>query len=78
MRHFENAARHAAASRVDVAVEVRDELILKVSDDGAGMGQSTRRSGLANIAERAAADLGGKLMIGPAEAAVPGSTGGCQ
>jgi signal transduction histidine kinase len=61
-----NAARHAAASRVDVTVEVRDELILKVSDDGAGMGHSTRRSGLANIAERAA-DLGGKLVIGPAE-----------
>jgi signal transduction histidine kinase len=61
-----NAARHAAASRVDVTVEVRDELILRVRDDGAGMGQSTRRSGLANMAERAA-DLGGKLVIGPAE-----------
>ena len=61
-----NAARHAAASRVDVTVEVGDELILKVRDDGAGMGQSTRRSGLANMAERAA-DLGGKLVIGPAE-----------
>ena len=61
-----NAARHAAASRVDVTVEVGDELILKVRDDGAGMGQITRRSGLANMAERAA-DLGGKLMVGPAE-----------
>jgi signal transduction histidine kinase len=61
-----NAARHAAASRVDVTVEVGDELILRVRDDGAGMGQSTRRSGLANMAERAA-DLGGKLVIGPAE-----------
>jgi signal transduction histidine kinase len=30
------------------------------------MGQVTRRSGLANLAERAA-DLGGELMIGPAE-----------
>ena len=61
-----NAARHAAASRVDVTVEVRDELILRVRDDGIGMGQITRRSGLANLAERAA-DLGGKLVIGPAE-----------
>ncbi len=61
-----NAARHAAAGRVDVTVEVGDELILKVRDDGAGMGQSTRRSGLANMAERAA-DLGGKLVVGPAE-----------
>jgi signal transduction histidine kinase len=61
-----NAARHAAASRVDVTVEVGDELILRVRDDGTGMGQTTRRSGLANMAERAV-DLGGKLMIGPAE-----------
>jgi len=61
-----NAARHAGAGRVDVTVEVGDELILKVRDDGAGMGQSTRRSGLANMAERAA-DLGGKLVVGPAE-----------
>ena len=60
-----NAARHAAASRVDVTVEVSGELVLKVSDDGAGIGQSTRRSGLANMAERAA-ELGGKLVIGPA------------
>ncbi len=61
-----NAARHAAAGRVDVTVEVGDELILRVRDDGTGMGQSTRRSGLANMAERAA-DLGGKLLIGPAD-----------
>jgi signal transduction histidine kinase len=61
-----NAARHAAAGRVDVTVEVGDELILTVRDDGAGMGQDTRRSGLANMAERAA-DLGGKLLVGPAE-----------
>ena len=61
-----NAARHAAAGRVDVTVEVGDELVLRVRDDGTGMGQVTRRSGLANLAERAA-DLGGALMIGPAE-----------
>ena len=63
-----NAARHAAASRVDVTVEIGDELMLRVRDDGTGMGQTTRRSGLANMAERAA-DLGGKLVIGPAEGA---------
>jgi signal transduction histidine kinase len=60
-----NAARHASARRVDVAVEVGSELILRVHDDGTGMGQTVRRSGLANMAERAA-DLGGKLTIGPA------------
>jgi signal transduction histidine kinase len=63
-----NAARHAGASRVDVTVEVGDELILRVRDDGTGMGQTTRRSGLANMAERAA-DLGGKLVIGRGEGA---------
>ena len=61
-----NAARHAAASRVDVTVEVGPELILRVRDDGTGMGHTTRRSGLANIAERAA-DLGGKLTVNAAE-----------
>jgi len=61
-----NAARHAAASRVDVTVEVGPELILRVRDDGTGMGHTTRRSGLANMAERAA-DLGGKLTVNEAE-----------
>ena len=61
-----NAARHAAARRVDVTVEVGPELILRVRDDGTGMGNSTRRSGLANMAERAA-DLGGKLTVNAAE-----------
>jgi signal transduction histidine kinase len=61
-----NAARHAAASRVDVTVEVGAELILRVRDDGTGMGPTTRRSGLANMAERAT-ELGGKLIIEPAE-----------
>jgi signal transduction histidine kinase len=60
-----NAARHASARRVDVAVEVGSELILRVRDDGTGIGPTARRSGLANMAERAA-DLGGKLTIGPA------------
>ena len=60
-----NVARHAAASRVDVTVEVGPELVLRVRDNGTGMGQTTRRSGLANMAERAA-DMGGKLTISPA------------
>ena len=60
-----NAARHASARRVDVAVEAGSELILRVRDDGTGIGQTVRRSGLANMAERAAG-LGGKLTIGPA------------
>jgi signal transduction histidine kinase len=60
-----NAARHAAASRVDVTVEANGSLVLVVRDDGRGMSGSTRRSGLANLAERAA-HLGGTMTIGPA------------
>ncbi|MGW4806202.1 GAF domain-containing protein [Kitasatospora sp. NPDC004272] len=54
-----NAAKHAGASAVEVVVE-RDEehLTVTVVDDGAGLPEGGRRSGLANLAERAAA-LGG-------------------
>jgi signal transduction histidine kinase len=58
-----NAARHASASTVDVRVAVRDdELLLEVADDGVGMGDTTRRSGLGNLAGRAA-QLGGTLHV---------------
>ena len=61
-----NAARHAFATRVDVTVDVGPDLALRVSDNGLGMGPATRRSGLANLADRAA-DLGGKLAVGLGE-----------
>jgi len=57
-----NAARHAHSSKVDVTVQADSELALRVRDNGTGMGTSTRRSGLANLAERAAG-LDGKLEI---------------
>jgi signal transduction histidine kinase len=60
-----NAARHADASRVDVRVQAGSDLVVMVSDDGVGPGGSTRRSGLANLAERAG-QLGGTLQAGPA------------
>jgi signal transduction histidine kinase len=49
-----NAARHAHASAVDieVAADGRD-LVVTVSDDGVGMGEAQRRSGLANLRRRA-------------------------
>jgi signal transduction histidine kinase len=62
-----NAARHARAGRIDVSVEAEGDLILVVRDNGIGMGNVTRRSGLANLAERAQ-QLGGALTIGPAAA----------
>jgi signal transduction histidine kinase len=61
-----NVAKHARASRVDVAVEAGHDLLLTVRDNGAGLGKSTRRSGLANLAERAA-ELGGTMRAASAE-----------
>jgi signal transduction histidine kinase len=63
-----NAARHAGASSVDVTVDCGGDLVLRVRDNGKGLGQSTRRSGLANLAERASG-LGGLLRVGPADGA---------
>jgi len=62
-----NAAKHAQASRVDVTVEAGHDLLLTVRDNGVGLGRSTRRSGLANLAERAA-ELGGTMRAASAEA----------
>jgi signal transduction histidine kinase len=61
-----NVARHADASRVSVAVRAGSDLTLTVRDNGRGMKGSTRRSGLANLADRAS-KLGGALRVGPAE-----------
>ena len=61
-----NAARHAGASSVDVTVDCGTDLVLLVRDDGTGLGGSTRRSGLANLAARARG-LGGRLRVGRAE-----------
>lgn len=60
-----NAARHAGASQVEVTVAAGPNLVLVVRDNGTGMGGTTRRSGLANLAERAVR-LGGSLSVGPA------------
>jgi signal transduction histidine kinase len=61
-----NAARHASASKVEVTVEAGPELVLLVRDNGVGIGDTGRRSGLANLTERAAL-LGGTMHAGPAE-----------
>ena len=61
-----NAARHADATRVSVAVTAGSDLTLTVRDDGRGMKAPGRRSGLANLADRAS-ELGGTLRAGPAE-----------
>jgi signal transduction histidine kinase len=49
-----NVVRHSGATHVDVTVDAGDELVLTVTDDGSGFGATDRRSGLANIEQRAA------------------------
>ncbi len=62
-----NAAKHAQASRVDVTVETNNnDLVLAVKDNGVGLKKTGRRSGLANLAERAG-ELGGTLRTVTAE-----------
>ncbi|GAA2244442.1 MULTISPECIES: sensor histidine kinase [Kitasatospora] len=53
-----NAARHADATSVEVALAADAELTVTVTDNGVGLSKGGRRSGLENLAERAAA-LGG-------------------
>ncbi len=55
-----NAVRHAKPTAVDVSVEAGTDLVLLVRDNGSGMKPGSRRSGLANLAERAAL-LGGTM-----------------
>lgn len=58
-----NAAKHAQARLVDVMVEADTTwLLLVVTDDGVGLADAGRRSGLANMSARAA-DLGGECTI---------------
>lgn len=57
-----NAARHAGASAVTISLSTGTEVFLRVADNGRGLGQPTRTSGLRNMRERA--DLfGGTLHI---------------
>jgi len=67
-----NAARHAAASRVDVTVDAGTDglRIVQVTDNGTGIPADGRRSGLRNLASRAE-KLGGELRLGPAEPDAP-------
>jgi signal transduction histidine kinase len=65
-----NAARHSGASRVDVRVSASAELSLTVRDNGSGIKDTGRRSGLSNLEQRAT-KLGGSFRI---ESAAAGGT----
>ncbi len=61
-----NVARHARANRVEIALSASvDEVVLEIIDDGVGTGDATRRSGLANLRERAEGH-GGSLVLSSA------------
>ncbi|POM23555.1 Redox sensor histidine kinase response regulator DevS [Actinomadura rubteroloni] len=59
-----NTARHAHAAHVSVDVTAGDDLTLRVEDDGTGIPAGGRRSGLANLHDRASA-LGGTFTTRP-------------
>jgi signal transduction histidine kinase len=67
-----NAARHAGASQVDVTVDAGSDgmLTVRVTDDGTGIPDGGRRSGLRNLAGRAE-KLGGELRLEPADPGAP-------
>jgi len=61
-----NAARHSRASRVDVALVVDDtRAMLTVTDNGIGLAEGARHSGLANLEARATSLGGGFAVIRP-------------
>ncbi|WP_018178636.1 GAF domain-containing sensor histidine kinase [Jongsikchunia kroppenstedtii] len=53
-----NVVRHASAENVVVTVEVGQWVTVSVEDDGVGLGSPLRRSGLQNLADRAAENHG--------------------
>ncbi len=57
-----NTVRHADAQRVTVSVSIDADLTITVADDGVGIPDTVPRSGLRNLAERAA-ECGGTFAV---------------
>ncbi|NLG55510.1 MAG: hypothetical protein GX542_07650, partial [Rhodococcus sp.] len=68
-----NALRHAQAKTVDIAVTADSNLTLVISDDGVGISDSGRRSGLENMSRRAQ-QCGGTCTITSATSGASGTT----
>ncbi|WP_241385812.1 sensor histidine kinase [Rhodococcus sp. CH91] len=61
-----NALRHSQSENILVAVSVQDDFRIEIADDGTGLPDTPRRSGLTNL-ERRAQQCGGSFEIGPGE-----------
>ncbi|RBY82897.1 histidine kinase [Geodermatophilus sp. TF02-6] len=57
-----NAARHSGAASVTVTLDVADEVVLEVTDDGRGIDPRAARSGLRNVEDRARRRGGGAAV----------------
>jgi two-component system sensor histidine kinase DevS len=57
-----NVARHAGGTRADLNIDVGDHVTVEVLDNGRGIGDPSRRSGLSNLAHRAV-QLGGEFEV---------------
>ena len=57
-----NAVRHANATTLTVTVKVEDELSIEVVDNGRGISERTKGSGLANMHYRAQ-QVGGTFTV---------------
>ncbi|GAA1216483.1 sensor histidine kinase [Prauserella alba] len=57
-----NAVRHSGATTVTITASVADDLVIDVTDDGAGIPETVARSGLHNLEQRAV-QAGGNLQI---------------
>jgi signal transduction histidine kinase len=62
-----NAARHSGARHVTVTLDVGDEVVLEVVDDGRGIDPRAARSGLRNLEDRATRRGGGLTVDALAE-----------
>ncbi|GAB95079.1 signal transduction histidine kinase [Kineosphaera limosa] len=58
-----NVARHSRASDAQVRVSTSDGLVVTIQDNGVGLGEPVRRSGLGNLDGRAAAHGGSFALV---------------